>query len=133
MRRAGRVAAAPLLALMLCCGGSAGRPTTAAADRCWPLMSSPEPSGTLPAGTASVRLTMKTDRAASCRYSTIEGLRYVELENAFETTGGLEHASPVTGLQPGGHRFFAKCEVWVDAHTDCSTPHDLVFIFEVAR
>ncbi len=131
--RHGRLATALFVPLAAACGGSAGGPTTAAVDRCWPLMSSPEPRGTLPAGTTTVMLRMKTDRPATCRYSTVEGLRYVELESAFENTGGLEHTTPLSGLLPGGHRLFAKCEVWVDAHADCSTPHDLVFIFDIAE
>ncbi len=95
-------------------------------------MSGPEPRGTLPSGTTAVTLRMTTDRDALCRYSAVEGLRYIEMEKAFEHTGGLEHTTPVTGLGAGAYRLFAKCEVFVDVDTDCSTPHDLIFNFAIA-
>lgn len=58
-------------------------------------------------------------------------MRFIEMENVFANTGGLEHATPVTGLGPGACRMFTKCEVFVDLQTDCSTPHDLVFLFDI--
>ena len=123
-------AVALVLALAAGCGGSGGGPS--AVEHCYPRMADPEPKGTLPAGTAVVTLRMTTDREARCRHSSIEGLRYVEMEHAFAQTGGLVHTTPLTGLDPGNYRLFAKCEVVVDRDTDCSTPHDLVFLFSIA-
>jgi hypothetical protein len=125
-----RLAKALLLMLTASCGGGHG---SSSVETCFPRMSEPEPRGTLPSGTTVATLRMKTDRNAVCRYSAIEGLRCVDMEHAFASTGGLEHTTPLTGLRPGNYRFFAKCEVAVDPYTDCSTPHDLVFLFSVAE
>jgi hypothetical protein len=93
-------------------------------------MSEPEPRGTLPAGTRSVTLTMTTDRDAVCRYSTEEGLVYAVMERVFAITGGTRHSIPVDGLADGGfYRMYAKCQAQA---TTCATPHDLIFIFNVA-
>lgn len=130
MTRAGS-ATAFLLALTASCGSSGAGPTSRV-EPCFPRMSNPEPNGTLPSGTTAVTLRMRTDRNARCRYSAIEGLRYIEMENAFAETGGLEHATPLTGIGPGPYHLFAKCEVFVDVHTDCATPHDLFIRFAIA-
>ena len=75
-------------------------------------------------------MSLKTDRPAVCRWGEIEGLNYVEMPHAFETTGGTTHATTISGLEDGEfYRWCAKCEV---PGTECVTPHDLVFVFQVA-
>jgi hypothetical protein len=74
---------------------------------------------------------MKTDRPATCRQSPLEGLRFSEMQDTFETTGGLEHTTSIKGLAPQAYRWFAKCEAKVDIPADCSTPHDLIFLFQI--
>jgi len=128
-----RLLAALLVTLTASCGSSDGGPAPAAVEHCFPHMFGPEPRGALPSGTTEVTLRMKTDRNAFCRHSgVVEGVRFIEMENVFASTGGLEHTTPVTDLGPGAYRMFAKCEVSVDLQTDCATPHDLVFLFEIA-
>ncbi len=126
-----RLAKALVLALTTGCGGSGGGPMPPLDEHCYPNMSEPEPKGTVPLGTVTLRMT--TDRNVYCRYSQVEGLLYVEMENAFAQTGGRVHTTPVTGLAPGAHRMFAKCGDVVDRQTECSTPHDLIFLFSIAE
>jgi len=128
-----RVAIVLVLTTAAGCGGSGGEPTPVPSAHCYADMFEPEPTGVLPAGTAVVTLRMKTDRDVFCRWSLTEGLIYIDLETPFAETGGREHSTPVTGLAPGPHRLFAKCGDAVDRQTDCSTPHDLIFIFSIAE
>ena len=74
---------------------------------------------------------MTTDRNAVCRFATEEGLVYAVMDQVFAVTGGTRHSLPVDGLADGGfYRMYAKCEAPV---TGCATPHDLIFIFNVAN
>ena len=115
------------VALAAGCGGAA-TPSASAAP-CWPLMTDPQPRGTLPAGTRRTTLTMTTDRDAVCRFATEEGLVYAVMDQVFAITGGTRHSLTVDGLADGGfYRMYAKCEAPV---TGCATPHDLIFIFNV--
>ncbi len=123
---------AALLGVTASCGSSGIR--SPADEHCWPRMWDPEPKGMLPFGTTAVTLRLNTDRGCVCRWDDVEGLRYFEMENTFAQTGGVEHATVVAGLRAGGHRLYAKCEVpAADPQTDCSTPHDLIFVFGIAR
>lgn len=104
---------------------------TGPSPTCFPKMWDPQPLGALPAGTRSATMSMKTDRAAVCRWGEVEGVNYVELPHQFETTGGTQHSTPISGLTDGSYyRWYAKCEV---PGTGCMTPHDLVFVFNVSR
>jgi hypothetical protein len=131
MVRPAHLLAALVVALAPGCGGGGDGPTPGVADHCYPDMFDTQPKGNLPAGTTVVVLRMKTDRNAICRQSPLEGLRFSDMQDTFETTGGVEHTTSITGLGPRAYRWFAKCEAQVNIPVDCSTPHDLIFLFQI--
>ncbi len=68
------------------------------------------PSGTLAAGTTQTTISMSTNEAATCRYSTSSGIAYPSMTNIFATTGGTSHSTTVTGLSNGNsYNYFVKC------------------------
>ena len=131
MVRRAHLLGALVVALAPGCGGGSDGTTTAVVDHCYPNMYDAEPKGHLPAGTTVVVLRMKTDRPAICRQSPLEGLRYWNMTDTFETTGGLEHTTSIRGLAPQAYRWFAKCDIPVQTQEECSTPHDLIFLFQI--
>jgi glucose/arabinose dehydrogenase len=75
-----------------------------------PTRSSPQPSGTLPAGTTSTTLQLTTDEAATCRYASTAGTSYAAMPAVFATTGGIAHATPVSGLINGTtYTYYVRC------------------------
>ena len=70
------------------------------ADTTPPVRSAGSPSGTLAAGTTQTTLSLVTDEAATCRYGTAPNVAYGALPNAFATTGGTSHSTPVTRTRP---------------------------------
>ena len=55
----------------------------------------------LPEGTSQATINLTTDENAVCRYSTTANTEYTSMINTFSATGGLEHATSLTGLVPG--------------------------------
>lgn len=87
--------------------GEAGRTGT---DITPPARSDGSPTGTLPTGTTSTTLSLETDEAATCRYSTTAGVAYSRMKSSFSTTGGTSHATTVGGLVDGeAYTFYVKC------------------------
>lgn len=75
-----------------------------------PVRSDGSPTGTLPAGTTSTTLSLKTDEAAMCRYATMSGVAYSRMKNTFSTTGGTSQATSVGGLEDGNtYTFYVRC------------------------
>jgi hypothetical protein len=75
-----------------------------------PVRSDGSPTGTLPAGTTSTTLSLNTDEAATCRYSTTPGVGYNRMKSSFSTTGGTSHATTVGGLEDGNtYTFYVRC------------------------
>jgi hypothetical protein len=87
------------------------------------------PAGTLPAGTTQATLSLTTDEAATCRYSSQAGVAYVSMTNTFTTTGSTAHATLVSGLTSGSsYQFYVRCaDAVATANTD-----DFVIAFSVA-
>src|SRR5206468_1568599 len=76
-----------------------------------PGRSDGSPTGTLPAGTTSATLSLKTDEAATCRYSTAAGVAYSRTRDTFSTTGGTSHSTAVGGLEDGSSfTFYVRCQ-----------------------
>jgi hypothetical protein len=71
------------------------------ADVTPPSRSNGQPSGVLPVGTTQAVLSVSTNEAATCRYATTPGIAYASMPNAFSTTGGTVHTTPVSGLVNG--------------------------------
>jgi hypothetical protein len=81
------------------------------ADATPPQRSNGQPSGTLAAGTTSTTISLATNEAASCRYSTTPGLAFSAMPNLFSTTGGTTHSTLVTGLTNGGSfTYYVRCQ-----------------------
>jgi Concanavalin A-like lectin/glucanases superfamily/Purple acid Phosphatase, N-terminal domain/Dockerin type I domain/Glycosyl hydrolase family 26 len=76
-----------------------------------PSLSGGQPSGTLAAGTTQATISLSTNEAATCRYSTSSGVAYNSMTNAFSTTGSLSHSSTISGLSNGNsYSYYVKCQ-----------------------
>ncbi len=82
----------------------------AAADSL-PIRFNPQPTGTLPADTPSVTISLQTGVDATCRYSIdTTGVAYDDMPHLFATTGSTTHGQPITGLRNGeGYNFYVRC------------------------
>ncbi|MBI4439214.1 hypothetical protein HY640_04740 [Candidatus Woesearchaeota archaeon] len=64
----------------------------------------------LSAGTASATLSVNTDEAATCRYSSVSGTAYSSMSNTFSTTGSTSHSTTVSGLSNGNsYSYYVRC------------------------
>ena len=81
-----------------------------AADVTAPVISNPQPSGTLPAGTRQVSIRVTTDEPATCRFGNTDAA-YAQLPTAFSTTGGTSHVSLLIGFADGqSYTFHVRCQ-----------------------
>jgi hypothetical protein len=70
------------------------------------------PNNNLPQGTTSTTISLSTNVAANCRYSTIANTDYLDTVNNtnFTTTGGTSHSVVVTGLaNHTSYDYFVRC------------------------
>ena len=74
-----------------------------------PVLSQPSPSGTLPAGTGAVEISIQSDENATCRYATSSGIAYTAMTENFDGTGGALHTKDVFGLTPATFNFYVRC------------------------
>lgn len=72
------------------------------ADTTAPSRSAGAPSGSLSSGTITTTMSLTTDEAATCKYSTTVGVAYASMAGTFTTTGGASHSVTVSGLSNGG-------------------------------
>jgi hypothetical protein len=85
-------------------------PTTPPVDTLPPVRSSGQPTGTLPAGTTQISISLSTNENATCKYSTNSALSYDSMTNNFSATGGTSHSTSVTGLSNGNnYAYYVKC------------------------
>lgn len=85
--------------------GGGGTPDTTA-----PVRSLLAPSGTLAAGTTSTTLSLTTDEAALCRYSTSAGTVYASMTNNFSTEYAASHSATISGLTNGSsYTYYVRC------------------------
>src|SRR5881396_1561119 len=104
------VAGFVLLAAILAVSPNATEAGNSGSDTTPPGRSDGSPTGTLPAGPTSTTLSLNTDEAATCRYSTTAGVAYSRMKDTFATTGGISHATAVGGLQDGTtFTFYVRC------------------------
>jgi hypothetical protein len=76
-----------------------------------PVRSAGAPSGTLPSSTTSATLSLVTDQATTCKYSTTAGVSYSAMPNVFATTGGTSHSTTVTNLRAGTkYNYYLRCQ-----------------------
>src|SRR5207249_10660614 len=93
------VAAYVLFPVIVAVSPDAAEAGRSGSDTTPPGRSDGSPPGTLPAGTTSATLSLTTDEAATCRYSTTAGVAYSRMKDTFSTTGGRSHATAVGGLR----------------------------------
>jgi len=75
-----------------------------------PRRSHASPSGDLPYYTKKTEISLKTDKIATCRYSTTKGARYGTME-VFDKTNSTSHSTEITGLSEGGeYKYYVKCQ-----------------------
>jgi len=87
-------------------------PIVMAADTTAPVISSGSPSGTLDAGTTNATLSITTDEAASCRYSTTMGVSYDSMTDSFTDFGDTynSHTAVISGLVDGAsYIYYVRC------------------------
>ncbi len=76
-----------------------------------PQRSGGAPSGVLPSGTTSTTMSLTTDIAATCKYSTTPGTSYASMANTFTTTGFTSHSTLLTGLLDGtSYTYYIRCQ-----------------------
>lgn len=109
-------------------GGGGGSSNITPADTTPPVSSAGSPSGTLALNTTSTTLSLTTDEAATCKYSTSSGTAYGSM-TPFTTTGGTSHSTSITSLTNGGsYIYYIKCQD-SSGNTDAS---DYTISFTVA-
>jgi hypothetical protein len=72
-------------------------PVTVTVDNTAPVRSAGSPSGTLALNTTSTTLSLTTNEAATCKYSTSSGTAYGSM-TAFTTTGSTSHSKSISGV-----------------------------------
>ncbi|MEK9207287.1 MAG: Ig-like domain-containing protein, partial [Patescibacteria group bacterium] len=81
-----------------------------AADTIPPVRSSGAPVGTLSGDTTSAVISLATNEAAMCKYSTASGIAYSSMVNTFSTTGSTLHSVFVTGLTSSStYNYYIRC------------------------
>src|SRR3989475_1286286 len=131
------VAGSVLFAVIVAVSPDAAEAGRSGSDTTPPGRSDGSPTGTLPAGSTSATLSLTTDEAATCRYSTTAGVAYSRMKDTFSTTGGRSHATAVGGLRDGNtFTFYVRCRdlarnanpddyairFTVQSRDDCGTP-----------
>ncbi len=88
-------------------------------DQTAAILSNGAPSGTLVATTTQATLSLVTNEAATCKYSTAANTTYSSMSNVFTTTGGTSHSRNVSGLTRGNtYNYYVRC---IDAAQNVNT------------
>jgi peptidoglycan hydrolase-like protein with peptidoglycan-binding domain len=78
-------------------------------DNTAPLRTTGTPIGTLAFGTTTETLSITTNEAATCKYSTNAGTAYSSM-TVFMTTAGTSHSQTISGLSNGNsYAYYVKC------------------------
>src|SRR5260370_16910346 len=76
-----------------------------------PVRSGGSPSGMLPTSTTSTTLSLVTDQAATCKYSSTAGLGYSAMTNVFAVTGGTSHSTTLTTFRTRTtYNYYIPCQ-----------------------
>ena len=95
-----------------------------------PVRSAGSPTGTLAAGTTQTTLSLTTNEAATCRYSTTAGVAYASMTKTFTGAGGTAQSTTVTGLANGTtYNYYVRCQ---DTAGNAN-PDDYLITFSVAK
>jgi len=74
-----------------------------------PVRSQGSPSSNVPYGTASVTLSLQTDKAATCKYGTGANTSYSSISNTFATTGGTTHSQSLSVQSGNLYIYYIRC------------------------
>ncbi|RJR22465.1 MAG: DUF4082 domain-containing protein [Nitrospiraceae bacterium] len=75
-----------------------------------PVISDGQPAGELPLETTVVTLSVTTDEAATCKYSTTPDTPYSSMYSIFSDTGGTTHTNQVSGMEYlQSQTYYVKC------------------------
>ncbi|MGC2300811.1 MAG: alpha/beta hydrolase-fold protein, partial [Acidobacteriaceae bacterium] len=82
-----------------------------AADTTPPVRSAGSPTGTLAVGTTQTAMSLVTNEAATCRYSTTAGVAYASMTKTFSGAGTTSQSTTVTGLTNGTtYNYYVRCQ-----------------------
>jgi len=82
----------------------------AGVDTTPPTLSNGAPSGILTAGTISTTVSLTTNEAATCKYSTTAGIDYGSIVNTFSTTGATIHSSAISVSDGNNYSYYVRCQ-----------------------
>ena len=100
-----------------------------APDTAAPSRFNGQPVGVLAAGTTQAIMSLSTNEAAVCRYSSQAGVTFAAMVTPFATTGGTEHSTTLAGLTNGSsYTSYVRCQ---DTEGNANTD-DAVIAFSVA-
>ncbi len=84
------------------------------ADIVPPVRRNGAPSGTLPSHTTETPISLGTNEAATCRYTTTAAVAYDDMTDVFSFTGGISHTTTIAGLvEEQTYSYYVKCADWV--------------------
>ena len=93
-----------------------------------PIRSDGTPSSDLSAGTTATTLSLATNEAATCKFSTTPDTSYAAMTRSFTTSGGTAHSTSLTGLENGeSYTYYIRC---ADSLSNANTT-DYTISFEV--
>jgi hypothetical protein len=94
-----------------------------------PVVLGASPSGIVAAGTTSTTLSVQTNEAALCKYTTTPGTSYASMTQTLSQLPTTTHSASLTGLRDGGeYVYYVKC-----ADTSLNeTATDYVVRFQIA-
>lgn len=99
------------------------------ADNTPPIRDLGLPTGTLPASTTEITLSLSTDENATCRYETTGDVEYSLMTNTFSNTGSVSHSTTINNLNNGdSYNYYVKC---IDISMNAN-PDDYLINFSVA-
>ncbi len=102
---------------------------SAGGDTTPPIISNGQPTGTLAAGTTSTSISVATNEAATCKWSSTAGVAYTSMTNTFAGAGTTSHTSTRSGLTDGNsYTTYVRCN---DTAGNVNT-NDYSFTFSVA-
>ena len=91
-------------------GGGATLPPPTTVDNVSPSVFAGLPSGKVNSGSSSATLSVSTNEAATCKYSTSAGVAFDSMSKTFTTTGNISHFASVSGLTDGAaYAYYVRC------------------------
>ena len=75
-----------------------------------PSISNPSPSGVLSLNTANTLLSINTDEAANCKFSTQADTLYADMESTLTSSNQIQHQANLSGLTQGtAYEYYIRC------------------------